>query len=39
MRIVITSPPKMGNQWIKCLLSHVYGLKQIGGQDSPSTNI
>jgi Sulfotransferase domain len=39
MRVIITSPPKMGNQWIKCLLCHVYDLKLIGGQDSPDTNI
>jgi hypothetical protein len=39
MRIVITSPPKMGNKWIKCLLSRVYDLEWIVGQDSPNTNI
>jgi hypothetical protein len=39
MRIVITSPPKMGNKWIKCLLSRIYDLKWIVGQDSPNTNI
>ena len=38
MRIVISSPPKMGNRWIKCLLSRVYDLKWINGDDSPNTN-
>jgi hypothetical protein len=39
MRIVISSPPKMGNKWIKCLLSRVYDLKWIIGEESPNTNI
>ena len=39
MRIVISSPPKMGNKWIKCLLSRVYDLKWVIGEDSPDTNI
>ena len=39
MRIVISSPPKMGNKWIKCLLSRVYDLEWIVGDDSPNTNI
>jgi hypothetical protein len=39
MRIVISSPPKMGNKWIKCLLSRVYDLKWVIGEDTPSTNI
>ena len=39
MRIVISSPPKMGNKWIKCLLGQVYDLKWIIGEDSPATNI
>jgi hypothetical protein len=39
MRIVISSPPKMGNKWIKCLLSRVYNLQWIIGEDSPDTNI
>ena len=39
MRIVISSPPKMGNKWIKCLLSRIYDLKWIIGEDSPDTNI
>jgi hypothetical protein len=39
MRIVISSPPKMGNKWIKCLLSRTYDLKWIIGEESPDTNI
>jgi hypothetical protein len=39
MRIIISSPPKMGNKWIKCLLSQVYDLEWIVGEDSPDTNI
>lgn len=39
MRIVISSPPKMGNKWIKCLLSRVYNLQWVIGDDSPSTNV
>jgi hypothetical protein len=36
MRIVITSPPRSGNHWLKCLLSRIYDLdwlpprKQVG---------
>jgi len=39
MRIIISSPPKMGNKWIKCLLSEIYDLEWIVGDDSPDTNI
>lgn len=39
MRIVISSPPKMGNKWLKCLLSRVYDLQWVIGEDSPNTNI
>jgi hypothetical protein len=39
MRIIISSPPKMGNKWIKCLLSRIYDLQWIVGDDSPDTNI
>ncbi len=39
MRIVISSPPKMGNKWIKCLLSRIYDLKWINGSESPDTKI
>jgi hypothetical protein len=38
MRIVITSPPKMGNKWLKCLLGSVYGLNWLLGDDTPETN-
>jgi len=38
MRIVISSPPKMGNKWLKCLLSRTYNLQWVIGDDSPSTN-
>jgi hypothetical protein len=38
MRIVITSPPKMGNKWLKCLLGTIYGLDWILGDDTPVTN-
>lgn len=33
MRIVIASPPKCGNHWIKCLLGEVYGLRWLEGED------
>jgi hypothetical protein len=39
MRIVISSPPKMGNKWIKCLLSRTYDLEWINGDESPDTNV
>ncbi|MCC7022798.1 MAG: sulfotransferase domain-containing protein [Thermomicrobiales bacterium] len=39
MRIVISSPPKMGNKWLKCLLSRVYDLQWVIGEDSPNTNV
>jgi hypothetical protein len=32
MRIVVASPPKSGNHWIKCLLGEIYGLRQIGAK-------
>jgi sulfotransferase family protein len=37
MRIVITSPPKMGNKWLKCLLGTIYGLDWLMGDDTPAT--
>ena len=38
MRIVITSAPKTGNHWIKCLLAEAYGLRWISGDEkSPTT--
>ncbi|MGI9252889.1 MAG: sulfotransferase domain-containing protein, partial [Thermomicrobiales bacterium] len=33
MRIVVASPPKSGNHWIKCLLAEIYGLTVIEGED------
>ena len=39
MRIVISSPPKMGNKWLKCLLSRIYNLQWVIGEDTPDTNI
>ena len=38
MRMVITSPPKMGNKWLKCLLGTIYGLDWVLGDDKPETN-
>ncbi len=38
MRMVITSPPKMGNKWLKCLLGTIYGLDWILGDDTPITS-
>ncbi|MFM9105269.1 MAG: sulfotransferase domain-containing protein [Chloroflexota bacterium] len=35
MRIVVASPPRAGNHWIKCLLASVYGLQQINGRNKP----
>ncbi len=33
MRIIVASPPKAGNHWIKCLLAEIYGLTVIEGED------
>ena len=30
MRILIVSPPRSGNHWIKCLLSAIYELTRMG---------
>lgn len=38
MRIVVVSPPRSGNHWVKCLLGAVYGLNTIGGELKPGTN-
>lgn len=38
MRIVITSPPKTGNKWLKCLLGTIYDLEWIRGDSTPQTN-
>ena len=35
MRIVVASPPRAGNHWIKCLLASAYGLHQINGRNKP----
>ena len=37
MRIVIVSPPKSGNHWIKCLLSRIYDLDWLRGKDKVGT--
>jgi len=31
MRVVVASPPKSGNHWIKCLLAELYGLQVVEG--------
>lgn len=36
MRIVIVSPPKSGNHWIKCLLGQIYELSWLGGDVKPT---
>ena len=33
MRIVISSPPRSGNHWLKCLLSNVYDLEWLGPRE------
>ena len=33
MRIVVASPPKSGNHWIKCLLAEIYDLQIIEGEE------
>ena len=38
LRIVITSPPKTGNKWLKCLLSSIYDLETLKGDDTPDVN-
>lgn len=35
MRIVITSPPRSGNHWIKCLLGRIYDLEWIPPSQQP----
>ena len=37
MRVVITSPPKSGNRWLKCLLSRIYDLEVLHGDEKPPT--
>jgi hypothetical protein len=33
MRIVVASPPKFGNHWIRCLMQEVYGLRHAANGD------
>ena len=35
MRIVIAGPPKAGNVWLKCILSHVYQIAPLGPKTVP----
>ncbi|MCC6312622.1 MAG: sulfotransferase domain-containing protein [Thermomicrobiales bacterium] len=35
MRVVVASPPKSGNHWVKCLLARIYDLSIIEGEDKP----
>jgi Sulfotransferase domain len=35
MRIIIASPPKAGNSWLKCLLASIYGLRWLTGDETP----
>jgi hypothetical protein len=35
MRIVIVAPPKAGNSWMKCLLSAIYDLAWLRGNETP----
>jgi len=37
VRIVISSAPKSGNRWLKCLLRQIYGLEVLHGKDKPPT--
>lgn len=32
MRIVIASPPRSGNHWLRCLLARTYGLRELNGR-------
>ncbi len=36
MRIIVASPPRFGNHWMRCLLGNVYGLEHRAGSDKPS---
>lgn len=38
MRIVITSPPRSGNHWLKCLLSRIYDLSWLPPKDQAGHN-
>jgi sulfotransferase family protein len=37
VRIVISSPPKVGNRWLKCLLRTIYDLEALHGSEKPPT--
>lgn len=37
MRIIVVSPPRSGNHWVKCLLGAVYDLEVRGGSAKPGT--
>jgi len=39
MRIVISSPPKTGNEWLKCLLSTIYDLERIAGDQKAESRL
>ncbi len=36
VRIIVASPPRFGNHWVRCLLGSVYGLEHRAGSDKPS---
>lgn len=35
VRIVIAGPPKAGNVWLKCILSHIYDLRPLTNRETP----
>jgi len=37
MRIVISSAPRSGNHWLKCLLAEIYRLEVLQGGEKPAT--
>ena len=37
MRVVISSAPKSGNRWLKCLLRQIYDLEALHGREKPPT--
>jgi len=37
MRVVISSAPKSGNRWLKCLLRQIYDLQALHGREKPPT--
>jgi hypothetical protein len=36
VRIIVASPPRFGNHWVRCLLGSVYGLEHRAGADKPA---